>query len=477
MELSAKIAYNTAVQITSKIIAALLGLAAVAYITRYLGREGFGQYTTIITFLSFFAIMADLGLTLVTVQLISRPGADEDRILGNLLGLRLVSAVIFIGLAPLSVIFLPYDPLIKTGVAVTALAFFFIAMNQVLVGLFQKNLRMDKVSIAEVVSRAVLLLGVIAAVRLERGLLGVMAAMVLANAVSFFLHYLFSLNFARIRLRFDLETWRQIITKSWPLAVTIVFNLIYLKADTLLLSLVKRPSQIGIIAEVGIYGAAYKVIDVLITFPFMFSGLILPVLTARWAGGKPRDFKNTLQAAFNVMVIMAIPLAVGAQFTAEKIMVLVAGDEFTASGPVLRILILAALFIFLGNIFAHAIIAVDKQRRIIGAYIFTAVTAVIGYLLFIPRFSYFGAAWVTVYSEAAIAAASLFLVWKYTKFLPSPRLPAKALAAAAVMALSLYALNYWTVNLFISLLTAAAVYFISLYLLGGLSRKNIKFSE
>ncbi len=465
MRLSTKVAYNTIIQIISKVIATALGLVAVAIMTRYLGREGFGQYTTIITFLSFFAIIADLGLTLVTVQMISRPGVNEHKILSNLLSLRLVSAVIFLGLAPLAVIFFPYDPIIKLGVAVTALSFFFIALNQILVGLFQKNLRMDKVSIAEVVSRIVLVAGVVLVWYFDLGLINIMVAAVIASAVNFLFHYLFSRQFVRIKLHFDFTVWSDIIKKSWPLALTIIFNVIYLKADTLILSLIKSQS------DVGIYGATYKVIDVLITFPFMFAGIILPIMTARWAANNKDGFKNVLQKSFDVMVIIALPLVIGTQFVAKNIMVLVAGRDFAMSGPILQILILAAGLIFFGCMFAHAIIAIDKQKKIIPAYIFTAVTAVIGYLIFIPKYSYFGAAWVTIYSEIAIGLASVYLVWKYARFLPNLKITGKALLASVIMAVALYLTADW--NLFLVLSLAMLVYFTALYLFKGISKQDI----
>jgi len=465
MRLSTKVAYNTIVQVASKIIVTGLGLLAVATMTRYLGREGFGQYTTIITFLSFFAIIADLGLTLVTVQMISLPGVNENKILSNLFSLRLISAVIFLGLAPLIIIFFPYDPIVKLGVAVTTLSFFFIALNQILVGLFQKNLRMDKVSIAEVVSRIVLVAGVALVWYFDLGLIHIMTATVVASAVNFLLHYSFSRKFARIKLHFDLAVWKKIIKQSWPLALTIIFNLIYLKTDTLILSLIK--SQ----AEVGIYGATYKVIDVLITFPFMFAGIILPIMTARWAVNNKDGFKNVLQKSYDVMIIIAIPLIIGAQFVAKDIMVLVAGHEFAPSGAVLQILILAAGLIFFGCMFSHAVIAIDKQKKIIPAYIFTAITAVIGYLIFIPKYSYFGAAWITIYSELAIGLASIYLVWKYARFLPNLKITGKALIASAVMAGALYLTSGW--NLFLVLSLAVFVYFIALCLFKGIKKQDI----
>ncbi len=474
MRLSTKIAYNTIIQIISKVFSIILGLISIAIITRHLGQNGFGQYTTIITFLSFFGIIADLGLTLVTIQIISKPGINKDKALGNLLGLRLISALIFLGAAPIIVLLFPYSAEVKTGVAVASFSFLFIALNQVLVGLFQKKLRMDKVSIAEIASRLVLLFGIIIAVKFSYGLQGILVATVFSSLVSFLLHFIFSKKFAIIKLKFDLTYWQEIIKKSWPLAITITLNLIYLKSDTLFLSIIPRDSDIGIIAEVGIYGAAYKVIDVLITIPFMFAGIILPIMTKNWLAGKKDIFAIILQKSFDVLVMLGLPIAVGAQFVAEDVMIIVAGNDFAASGPILKILIFATTAIFLGNMFAHAIIAINKQKKVIKAYIFVAITSVIAYLLVIPNFSYMGAAWVTIYSEFAIAIASFWIVWKYTRFIPKFTVFIKSLIACLIMALVMIILNNAGINnLIIIILSAVFVYFVSLYFLKVLSKQDV----
>jgi len=465
--LSSKVAYNTIVQIIGKTIATVLGLVAIAIMARYLREIGFGQYTTIITFLSFFGIIADFGLTLITSQMISQPGNNQTALLNNLFSLRLISAVFFLGLAPLIVLFFPYEPIIKLGVAVTVLSFFFTALNQILVGFFQKNLTMTIVAIAEVVSRIILLGGVVITAYLNLGLLSIMVATVIASLVSFIMHYWFSRRFIKIDWQIDLTFWREIIKKSWPLGLTIFFNLIYLRADIFILSLLK--SQ----ADVGLYGATYKVIDVLTTLPFMFAGLILPILTLEWASKNFLKFNQVLQKSFDAMIILAIPLIVGAQFTAKPLMLLIAGKDFSQSGNILKILILAIGFIFIGCLFAHAVIALDKQKNIIGAYIFTAVTSLIGYLIFIPRFSYYGAAWVTVYSELAIAVFSLYIIVKYSGFRPNFKVFLKSLAAALIMGLSVYLLID-KINLIFIILLAGLIYFIGLYLLKGIDKEDLK---
>jgi O-antigen/teichoic acid export membrane protein len=465
MKLSTKIAYNAIIQFISKAAATTLGLVSVAIMARHLGLAGFGQYTTVMTFLSFFGIIADLGLTLVTVQMISKPGVNEEKVLSNLFSLRFVSALFFLILAPITALFFPYGSIIRWGIALGSVSFLFTALNQVIVGLFQKHLRMDKVSIAEIFGRAVLLAGILYVQANSIGLAGYIIATVIGSAANFIALFLFARSISKIKFAFDRSIWRETLSKSWPLSITIILNLLYLKTDTLLLSVWKSE------AEVGIYGAAYKVIDVVVTIPFIFCGIILPVLTKHWHEKNRTGFISVAQKSFDAMAIFTAPLVIGAEFTSSKLMALVAGKEFIASGPSLRILILAAAAIFIGSVAAHAIIAIDKQKKMITAYAFTAASSIAGYMIFIPRFSYTGAAWVTVYSEIIIAAFSLYFAWKYARFIPRLEITAKALGAALIMGIFLY----FTPSLSVlpQIFIGAAVYVIALFSLRGISKQVV----
>jgi len=471
MHIATKVAYNTIIQAISKILSTILGLIAVALITRYLGQNGFGEYTTIVTFLSFFGIMADLGLTLVTIQMISHPGVDQKKVLNNLFSLRFFSAFIFLGLAIPIAFFFPYGEAIKNGIVILSLSFFFIALNQILIGFFQKSLRMDKAAIAEIFGRIILVTGTILAISHNFGLSGIMWSVVAGSVANFFILLFLSLKFFRLKFEFDFSLWRKILTRSWPLAVTIVFNLLYLKTDTLFLSLIKSQS------EVGLYGAAYKVIEVLTMFPFMFAGVVLPILTTDWFEKKTEHFNKVLQKSFDLMIILALPLIVGTQFLAKPIMAIVAGQDFLASGEILKILIVAAGLVFISCLLSHAVVAAGKQKEIIWSYFFTAITSVIGYFIFIPKFSYFGAAWVTIYSEATITAFMFFYASKFVSFKPKLKIILKAFLASLVMALALFLIPakfltaWWSLSLVI--ISVSALYFIVTYLFKGLTKDDL----
>jgi O-antigen/teichoic acid export membrane protein len=465
MHLAKKIAWNTIIQFASKIISIIFGLFTIAIITRYLGQAGFGEYTIVNTFISFFAVAADLGLTLITVQMISQPNINRDQVLSDLFSLRFWSAIFLLILAPITILFFPYSSAIKIGVLVTVVSYFFVALNQIMVGLFQKELRLDRVAIGEVLSRASLLGGILLAAVLNWGLLGILWVAVIASFLNFLILFIYARKLAHIRLNFHWPVWLAIVKKSWPIGLTIIFNLIYLRADTIFLSIFKSQNA------VGLYGAAYRVVDVLITLPFIFAGIVLPIMTSSWLEKRELQFQNVLQRSFDLMSIIAVPMVFGAYCLADTIMSTVAGEDFVLSGSILKILIIASSIIYLGTVFSHAVIAIDKQKAIIWAYLFVALTALAGYLFFIPSFSYFGAAWVTVYSELTIALASFYIVWKNTRFIPNVTVFLKSLLASIAMALVLWPIS--KISLAITLPLGVIVYLLVLYITKGVSKKDI----
>ena len=108
MAIARKIAFNVFASSLSKILSTILALVAIGFITRYLGKEGFGKYATVLAFLSLFSAILDLGLNAISTREISREGANERKIMSNIFALRLLSSLLVIVLAPLLLLFFKY---------------------------------------------------------------------------------------------------------------------------------------------------------------------------------------------------------------------------------------------------------------------------------------------------------------------------------------------------------------------------------
>ena len=107
----------------------------------------------------------------------------------------LVSIILFLALAPIIAIFLPYDSTIKIGILIAAASFLFPALSQIIIGLLQKKLRMDKAVIAETASRLILVAGIYFSIKLEQGLNGILWVTVISAAVNFLISYLLSAKY------------------------------------------------------------------------------------------------------------------------------------------------------------------------------------------------------------------------------------------------------------------------------------------
>ncbi len=432
-----KIAFSTLWQFSGKILSTALGLVSVALITRHLGADGYGQYATALSFVAIFSIIADMGLYIYLVREISQEKANSEHITNNVFTFRITSAAVLLGIAPIIALAFPYDNIIWFAILLSTLSYFFISLNQVLIGIFQRRFETKMVAVGEIVGRIVLVTAVIGAVLLDLGLIAIIISIILGSFANFLLVFFSARRHVKIKLAFDFPFWKQILKVTWPIAISIVLNVIYFKVDTIFLSVMK-PER-----DVGLYGEAYKILEVLIAFPAMFAGLIMPLLSQ--SAFKDWDkFKQIIRKGFDVMTLIALPIVVAGVILAKPIVVFIGGPEFAEAAPILQILVIATASIFIGNLFANAVVALNKQRQMVWAYLATAALAIILNLLLIPQFTYIGAAWATVATELLIAGLSIWMVWKTSKVLPSLKIFGKVIIAAIAMGIICYlGIYFW----------------------------------
>lgn len=462
MSLSASIAKNTFIHTFGKFFASGIGLLIVALLTRYLGAAGFGYYTTIFSYLFFFATAGDLGLYLITINELGRHPENKEHIYSHLFSLRLVSGIFFMLLADIVIWFFPYEPMIKIGTMIISVCVFAMMLDQLTVALFQEQMKTKFVALAEIIGKTLTLILVYIFIKINLGLL----AMLVATTIGLVVHSVFNLYFARKMLAFKFayhkETWQKILKESWPIATYLVFSMIYFKADTIILSLY-YPAEV-----VGFYGAPYKILEVLITVPAIFMGLVTPHLSRSWAEKNFHHFKEIFQKAFDFLSLIIWPMIFGVLFLAKPIMNLVAGSEFIPSAPIFKILIIATGIIFMAHLSTFSIVAINKQKTMMKFYILAAIVALTLYFIFIPKYSYWAASIITVAVELFILICSWFLTKKETGIKINLINSLKALLASLLMVGALILAN---LNLLGSIILAITVYGGCIYLF-GLAKKE-----
>lgn len=468
MSIGRVLAANTAVQVVGKVISTILGMVVVGMMTRLLGQEGFGAYSTANAFLQVFAILLDMGLNVMVIQMLGERAGDtafENRAVSAVFSLRFWSALIILSIAPIIAIFTPYSSDIKIAIFALWASFFFTALNQIVIGVQQRHLKMHVVAISEVAGRAVLLAGMAVAIVQNWTLVPVVILVSVAGIVNFVINFLIARHYASFKLGFDFAFWKITLMRCWPIGVSIIFSLIYFKSDTLILSWVRPMS------EVGIYGAAYRVLEILTTFPFMYAGVLLPIIANAWARGNKEQFSNLIRRSFDAFCVITFPMVAGMILVATHAMILVASEKFTASGPVLRVLVLAVGCIYISTIFSHAVVALDLQRAMIKHYIMIAIVVLILYIKFIPIYGIWAAAWLTVLSEAWIMLVNIYMTLKHTPMKLSWSVPGKAFLSTIAMFSAAFPFMDRSLGLTISI--GVGVYTIAIFATGAVTKTMI----
>lgn len=455
MAIARKIAYNVVFVAISKVLSTILALVGIGFITRYLGKDGFGDYSIVLAFFAFFGAFADLGLYSITARNISREGADEEKIIGNVLALRIFASLAVLLLSPLIVFFLPYSLEVKSGIVLAAVAFVFSSTYSVLNGVFQKNIAMDRVAMVELLGKIVQVATIIIVVKKDLGFIAILFSLLFYMIFNHIFILLLARKYVTIRLKFDFSYWKKFLQESLPMGVSVMVTFLYFKLDTILLSILQDSSQ------VGIYNAAYKVIENFTFFPAMIIGLVLPLMARNIFTDKKR-FEYISNETFKVFLLLVVPLVIGTVFLSRQIISLVAGPDFSESSGVLRILIFALAFIFFGNFFNNILIAGNQQKKLMIILSLAAIFNVSANLILIPIFSYSGAAFVSVGTELIVACSTFYLTYKYIGYAPSLKGFSGILVAGLAMAAFLFI--FPNLNTFLLILGGAFVYFTLLFL-------------
>jgi len=464
MTIAKKIAHNVLFIAASKVLSTVLALIGIGFVTRYLGQEGFGNYSIVLAYFAFFGAIADLGLYSITARNISREGADEEKIIGNVLALRICSSIGLLIISPLITLALPYPAEVKVGIILAALAFVFSSTYSVLNGVFQKNIAMDKVAIIELLGKIIQVSIMIISVKMDLGFIAITSSLLFYMIFNLIFVLFMVKKHITIKLHFDFLYWKKFLQESLPMGISVMVTFLYFKLDTILLSILKDSSQ------VGIYNAAYKVIENFTFFPSMIIGLVMPLM-ARNIFLDKKKFQLLSNETMKVFLLLVVPLVIGTIFLSDQVINLIAGPEFQESAIVLRILIFSLAFIFFGNFFNNVLIAGNQQKKLMLVLSLAAIFNISINLFMIPMFSYYGAAFVSVFTEFLVVLFTFYLTKKYIGYVPSFKNLPKILLSGLAMGIFLFVFS--DINLFLLAIGATIVYFLFIFLTKTISLAEI----
>ena len=427
----ARLASNTIVQAVGIPLQSLISLATYAAITRYLGPSAFGDYTTASVFLLIPVALADIGLSAIVVREISAEPARADKVLSASYSLRLIISAIAVAATVAISFVLPFNDRARTAILIMSFGAFLSLVTLSVLPILQVKLRMQWAVFANLAGRTATLAATLAVLALGLGFNAVVVANVIGLAVILAVVVYAARSSYTLRPSIDVVYWRRFLRASLVLGSGLAITQIYFRVDTVLIALL-RPS-----AEVGLYGAAYKFIELAQGLGYTVFVSIFPALSS-FAARRDARFESLAQKGFEVVVAAAVPLTAATVFAAEPLLQATAGDSYSAAAGALRVLAFYPLLAFVNGLLWRVLIAKHHERTLLAIGSTILVVNVILNLVFIPKYGYNAAAVTSIGSEAVALVIALVAVKRRVGFLPRVGyLRAIALAGAAMVAVML----------------------------------------
>lgn len=439
----------------SMVVNRLLVLALVVYAARFLGAEGYGEFSFAFAFASLLMIFSGVGLpAIVTREFAGEEKSKEE--FYSILSLKILLAVLTFILILLALFFTVSDK--DTQRTIMALTFFLLINSFIGIfhSFFHARQKMEYEAWLEVLQSLMIMgFGLFVLFRFPSAENLGYAHFISALAALIFVLLFFHFKIFPLRIKWDFLVWKKFLIMSWPLALIGLFGMIYSYIDSVMLG------YLGMIAETGWYNAAYRIVTASLVSMGLVGAAFYPALS-KFSKESKEKFQKAWDYEVEIMIMLAVPLMVGGVVLAPSIIYSFYPFDFSPAILAFQILILTAGIIFLYRPFYDALIVLNQQEKTFWITVSGAAINIVLNLILIPKYSLYGAAAATLATHLFVLFVIIFLTKRLT-FIQLPLLRifltfSVSAVSAGLMYFSIKNPLAGSINIFLLVFIGALVY-------------------
>jgi O-antigen/teichoic acid export membrane protein len=380
MESTAKrIAKNAGILFSTQMITWVLSLGVMIFLSRYLGPVGVGKLNLAYSLWAIIVIFASYGLESLLVREIARSPEKIPELLGASAVLR--TAFFTIG----TIIVIVYSFLVGYPIE-TIHVIMVVGVNNLIVqyimtieSAFQGIERMEFISFSLIISKIFYGLSAIGMVVLGFGVVQVAVVAIFASLIDLGLMAYFMRKLRGLQIIFEFKWVIWALKGGLPFLFVSLFIVLYHQIDVVILSLLISEES------VGWYGVADQITGNLLFIPTIFMAAVFPALSRLYVGSLD-SMQRLFRKSFNLLMILGVPVGLGIMLVSPAIVLLMFGEKFIPSGPILAVRGLVLILTYQTMLIGLYFISSDRQ------IIWTRVMAVATFatipldLLLIPFF-------------------------------------------------------------------------------------------
>ena len=467
-----KLSFNTLFLTVAYTLQKVISFGYFIYYARFIGYVGTGKFTFAVSFATIFGILVDLGLSPVLIREVARAKEKAEDYLSVVFTVKIFFALIALFTVFISINLLDYPSETRNLVYFAAVVMIFESFTLSLYGIFRGLQNLKYEAIGTVIYQLLVLLAGVIGLQITHQTI-VLGLAIVIGAMGNFAYALINIlrkTEARPRFKLNFEVMRYLLKMAMPFFLAGIFTKIYAYIDILLLSFLKKADNGD--QYVGWYSVAYKLTYAIQFIPIAINNSVYPALSSLYVKSKEL-MVITIENAFRYLIIISLPISLGAFVFADKITFLLT-KQYANAVPAFRISILGLVFIFLNFILGSVLNACNKQIQNTINLGLTVVVNIIANLILIPRFNHVGASF-----AALLSAFFLFIIGYYraNRLVKLNKLNLlkwflQALLATFLMILVTFSLKSYLKFYYLAPL-GALLYIIFLFIVRGIKREDI----
>lgn len=456
-----KIASNTIAQILSKFLTAFISIFLIGVLTKYLSTEMYWQYNKIYNYLAFFAFFADLGLYTISIREISKDKTQASKIIGNVMSLRLILGVLIIFLSIFIAFFLPgySSELMLISILIVSIFTIFSLLNSSVLSLMQAFMKIEFSLFSVVFWKIVTFLWILLVVfilfpysqtqNFEMAFIWILLSGLVWVIINYILNLYYANKITKIKFLFDFEYMKYLFKTSLPFWIALFLSVVYFKVDIIILSLLEPPSQAD--TSIALYSLPMKIIEVLMVIWGFFLNSILPSLSTYFKEQNIAWMKLLLQNSFRFLFSFSLFIIIAGFIFWEHILTVISTPDYMnhnlyqyTSLDVLLVVLLVLWFYFISSLFNYIFIASKNESILLKINIFITLFNIIWNIIFIPKYSFMWAAYVTLTSQILL----FLLGWYFSKNISHFRFDWKYIILNFLIGIFIFLLWNWAIWFF-----------------------------
>lgn len=439
-------------QFTGRLIRSVI----IIYAARVLGAAEYGVFSYAMGLAAFFTIFSDIGIS----ALLTKQAAQEPQKASSYFATSLwIKNALLAGTAILVIFAAPYFSKIEQARALlpfVALLVIFDNLRDFSFSFLRAKEKMEYEALTTVfMNVAITALGFIA-LYFSKTAGAVTFAYVGSAGVGFLVATLIlKKEFLGAVKNFNANLIKPILEQAWPIALAGLLGAFMVNVDVIMIGWFKTE------AEVGLYSAGQKIVQLLYTLPTIIGSSIFSPVSKAIKEGSVALTRSIIEKSASLISLVAFPLAVGGLILGKPIIKFLYGEEYVGGTLSFQILILTVLTVFYGILFSNLIFAYNKQKK---TALFTGVASLANIAFnaaLIPFWGIAGAAAATVMVQVIYYGLMWKTLVKISSFNVFPNMK-KILPAAAIMGAATLAINAFSVNVIINICVSAAIYLLML---------------